>query len=97
MGTRLDQISRVSTDAKRIIGTVVVAVVAMTGVAVSVMAIVVGGVNARIDGLEADMLGMDATLRTVEIALGKLDERLDTLERAILPAALPPADLRRWP
>ena len=95
MGTRPDHNSRVSTDAKRIIGTVVVAVVAMTGVAVSVMAILVGGVNARIDGLEADVLGMDAPLRTVEIALGKLDHRLDTLERAILPAALPPADLRR--
>ena len=97
MGTRPDHNSRVSTDTERIIGTVVVAVVAMTGVAVSVMAIRVGGVNARIDGLEADVLGMDATLRTVEIALGKLDHRLDTLERAILPAALPPADLRRRP
>lgn len=97
MRTRPDHNSRVSTDAKRITGTVVVAVVAMTGVAVSVKAILIGGVNARIDGLEADVLGMDATLRTVEIALGKLDHRLDTLERAILPAALPPADLRRRP
>lgn len=92
MRTRPDHNSRVSTDTKRIIGTVVVAVVAMTGVAVSVKAILIGGVNARID-----VLGMDAPLRTVEIALGKFDQRLDTLERAILPAALPPADLRRRP
>ncbi|MDE0126759.1 MAG: hypothetical protein OXN97_19510 [Bryobacterales bacterium] len=97
MQTRLEYNASVSSDTKSIIGTVTGAVVAMTGVVVSVMAILIGGVNARIDRLETDVLGMDDRLRTVEIALGKVDQRLETLERSILPAALPPADLRRWP
>lgn len=81
-----------STDTKWIIGTIVGAIVAMTGVVVSVMAILIGGVNARIDRLEADVRGLDGRLRAVEIAFGKVDQRLETLERAILPAAAPPAD-----
>ena len=96
----------VSSDTKWILGTVVGAVVTMTGVVVSVMAILIGGVNARIDGvnaridgvnarigrLETDVRSMDDRLRAVEIAFGKVDQRLETLERAILPAASPPAD-----
>ena len=82
----------VSNDTKWIIGTVVGAVVAMTGVVVSAMAILIGGVNARIDRLEADVRGMDDRLRAVEIAFGKVDQRLETLERAILPAASPSAE-----
>ena len=92
MQTWLEYDASVSSDAKWIIGTVTGAVVAMTGVVVSVMAILIGGVNARIVRLETDVLGMDDRLRTVEIALGKVDQRLETLERAILPAALRPAD-----
>ena len=91
--------SSVSSDTKWIIGTVIGAVVAMTGVVVSVMAILIGGVNARIDdvnirisGLETDVRSMDDRLRAVEIAFGKVDQRLETLERAILPAASPPAN-----
>ena len=85
-------LSGVSSDTKWIIGTVVGAVVAMTGVIVSVMAILVGGVNARIDRLETDVRGMDDRLRAVEIAFGKVDQRLETLERAILPGPPPPAN-----
>ena len=81
-----------STDTKWIIGTVVGSVVAMTGVVVSVMAILIGSVNARIDRLEADVRGMDDRLRAVEIAFGQVNQRLETLERAILPAASPPAN-----
>ena len=95
---------RMSPDAKWILGTLVGAVVAMTGVFVSVVAILIGGVNARIAGLETDLRRMDDRLRAVEITLGELDQRLgaveatlgevdqrlETLERAILPA--PPAD-----
>ena len=55
-------------------------------------------VNARIDALRADLKGeiavlrddvrsMDARLRAVEVAFGKVDQRLETLERAVLPAA----------
>ena len=90
--TRLWYDSDVSSDTKWIIGTVIGAVVAMTGVVVSVMAILIGGVNARIDRLETDVRSMDDRLRAVEIAFGKVDQRLETLERAILPAASPPAD-----
>ena len=79
-------------EIKWIIGTVIGAVVAMTGVVVSVMAILIGGVNARIDSLETDVRSMDDRLRAVEIAFGKVDQRLETLDRAILPAASPPAD-----
>lgn len=82
----------VSTDTKWIIGTVIGAVVAMTGVVVSVMAILIGGVNARIERLETDVRSMDDRLRAVEIAFGKVDQRLETLERAILPAPSLPAD-----
>lgn len=82
----------VSTDTKWIIGTVVGAGVAMTGVVVSVMAILIGGVNVRIGRLETDVRSMDDRLRAVAIAFGKVDQRLETLERAILPAASPPAD-----
>ena len=85
-------LSNVSTDTKWIIGTVVGSVVAMTGVVVSVMAILIGSVNARIDRLEADVRGMDDRLRAVEIAFGQVNQRLETLERAILPAASPPAN-----
>lgn len=35
---------------------------------------------------------MDDRLRAVEIAFGKVDQRLETLERAILPSASPPDD-----
>lgn len=54
--------------------------------------------NARIDALRDDLKGeiavlrddvrsMDARLRAVEVAFGKVDQRLETLERAVLPAA----------
>ena len=79
-------------DAKWIIGTVVGAVAAMTGVVVSVMAILIGGVNARFDRLVTDVRRMDDRLRAVEVAFEKVDRRLETLERAILPAASPPAN-----
>ena len=92
MQTRLEYDWSVSSDTKWIIGTVTGAVVALTGVVVSVMAILIGGVNARIDRLETQVRAMDNRLHTVEIAFGQVDQRLETLERAILPAASPPDD-----
>lgn len=54
------------------------------------------GINARLDALDADVRelraevrALDDRLRSVEIAFGKVDQRLETLERAILPAAAP--------
>ena len=92
MQTRLEHDWSVSSSTKWIIGTVIGAVVALTGVVVSVMAILIGGVNARIDRLETQVRAMDNRLHTVEIAFGQVDQRLETLERAILPAASPPDD-----
>ena len=59
------------------------------------------GVNTRIDDLRGelkaeiavlrdDVRGMDARLRAVENALGKVDQRLLTIERVVLPG--PDAD-----
>ncbi|MDE0125501.1 MAG: hypothetical protein OXN97_13085 [Bryobacterales bacterium] len=86
MQTRPKYSRSVSSDTKWIIGTVIAPVV------VSVLAFLIGGVNARIDRLETDVRAMDDRLRTVEIASWKVDQRLETLERAISPAASPPAD-----
>ncbi len=57
-------------------------------------------VNARIDALQgelrtglaeirADIRSLDDRLRAVEVAFGKVEQRLETLERVILPT---PAD-----
>ena len=46
--------------------------------------------NTRIDDLRDDVRGMDARLRAVEVALGKVDQRLLTIERVVLPG--PDAD-----
>ena len=46
----------------------------------------IAGVNARIDRIETRLDGFDERLRNVEIAFGKVDQRLLTIERIILPA-----------
>ena len=76
-----------------IVGTGVGLAVLLTGV----MFALIGGVNARIDDLsaridriETRLDGMDERLRNVEIAFGKVDQRLLTIERVVLPA--PDAD-----
>lgn len=82
--------------------TLVVAIVG-TGLAVitvhaAVMSMLIGGVNARIDDLRADVVqfrgelredvaDMRERLRAVEIGFAKIEQRLETLERAILPPA----------
>ena len=61
----------------------------------------IAGVNARVDDLRADLTaridrietrldGIDERLRNVEIEFGKVDQRLLTIERVILPAPDPP-------
>ena len=42
------------------------------------------------DQLETNMRSMDDRLRAVEFTLTKIDQRLEALERAILPAAATP-------
>ena len=48
-------------------------------------------VRGEMSDLRAEIRALDARLRAVEIELGKVNQRLTTLERAVLPAA-PPAE-----
>ena len=82
-----------STDAKAIIGTILAVAVALGGLLSGQIA----GVNARIGDLanqisemRTDIRRIDDRLRVVEVAFGKVDQRLETLERLHLPA--PDAD-----
>ena len=84
-----------STDTKWIIGTIVPAILVVAGLLSAQISGVDASLNARIDDmngrlerLETDVRGMDDRLRAVEIAFGKVDQRLATLERALLPAAV---------
>ena len=81
-----------SSDTKWIIGTIVPAILVVGGL----LSVQITGVNARIDDLnarlerlETDVRSMDARLRAVEVGFGKIDQRLETLERAILPTVSP--------
>ena len=49
-------------------------------------------VNDRVDRLEARLDGFDELLRAIEVAFGKIHQRLATLERTLLPSATPPHD-----
>ena len=83
-----------STEVRWIIGTIL-----------AVAVIIIGGftmVNIRISDLAAtvaelrddmreDHRGFHNRLRAVEIGFGKVDQRLETLERAIIPS-VPPAE-----
>ncbi|MCY3845325.1 MAG: hypothetical protein OXH69_17515 [Acidobacteria bacterium] len=46
----------------------------------------------RVDRIEVRLDGFDERLRGVEIAFAKVDQRLETLERTLLPPAAPPPD-----
>ena len=82
-----------SNDTKWIVGAALV----LAGLLSAQIAGVNVGVNARIDDLRADLTtrmdrietrldGLDERLRNVEIAFGKVDQRLLTIERVVLPA-----------
>ena len=72
-----------SSDTKWIIGTMLAGMTAMTAVLLTVIVSLVGDVR-------DDVRRMDDRLRAVEIAFGKVDQRLATLERLHLPAPTPP-------
>ena len=85
-----------SMDTKWIIGTGVAVIASVVGSAVAV----VGGVredvraaHAAVDGLRDDMredhTRFDTRLDAVEVAFGKVDQRLLTIERVVLPAPAP--------
>ncbi len=81
-----------STDTKAIVGTTV-----GTGLVVAgLLSAQIAGVNARVDDLRADLRDLrssverfDGRLDAVEVALGKLDQRLLTIERVVLPPSAP--------
>ncbi len=57
----------------------------------------IAAVNVRVDDLRDEMRDIrirlerfDARLDAVEVALGRLDQRLSTIERVVLPSAEPP-------
>ena len=52
----------------------------------------IDGVDARMDRIETRLDGFDERLRNVEIAFAKVDQRLLTLERILLPAPEPPGE-----
>lgn len=85
-----------SSDTKAIIGTIVATGLVVGGLLSAQFSVQIAGVNARIDDLngrlqrlEQDVRSMDDRLREVEVALGKLDQRLLTIERVVLPAPAP--------
>ena len=45
------------------------------------------GMEQRLDRMEQRLDGFDERLRAVEIAFAKVDQRLSTLERSLLPSA----------
>lgn len=77
-----------SRDAQWVIGTIVAAVIALS--------VQMGGIRSDLVEIRADMREMrgdirslDDRLRAVEIAFGKVDQRLATLERLHLPTPDP--------
>ncbi len=89
-----------STDTKWIIGTVVGSAVAVVTTVLTVAGFLFAGINTRIDDVRGElrdfrmevntrMDGFDTRLRNVEIAFGKIDQRLLTIERIILPSQAP--------
>ena len=95
-----------STDTKWIVGTGIAIITAILGtgaVLASLLLTSVAGTNARIDDLRDElrnfrsevntrMDGFDSRLRNVEIALGKVDQRLLIIERFVLPTPEPPME-----
>ncbi len=92
-----------SSDTKAIIGTIVGTGLVVAGLQSTQIAAVntriddvrtgltaqIAGLNTRIDDLAGRMDGIDTRLRNVEIAFGKVDQRLLTLERILLPPQEP--------
>ena len=52
----------------------------------------VDDVNGRLDRIETRLDGFDDRLRNVEISVGKIDQRLLTIERVVLPGPQEPAE-----
>ena len=97
---------RMSTGTKWIIGTGVAIITTIVGtgaVLAGLLLTSIAGVNARIDDVRGElrnfrsevntrMDGFDTRLRNVEIAFGKVDQRLLIIERFVLPTPEQPGD-----
>ena len=83
-----------STEVRWIIGTILAVAVIIIG-GFTMVNIRIGDLAATVaelrDDMREDHRGFDNRLRAVEIGFGKVDQRLETLERAIIPSA-PPAE-----
>ncbi len=81
-----------SADTKAIIGTII-----GTGLVVAgLLSTQIAGMNTRVDDVRADMREMrasmerfDGRLDAVEVAFGKVDQRLLTIERVVIPSPAP--------
>ncbi len=76
-------------DTKWIIGTIIPAILVVAGplsVQITGVNVQIDDLNSRLERLETDVRGMDAGLRGAEVAFARVDQRLETLERALLPA-----------
>ena len=69
---------------------------AVVTIVVTVLSMQIAGVNTRIDDIRADIRDLRADhvrfeerLDSVEVAFGKVEQRLDTLERVLLPSREP--------
>ena len=90
-------------DTRALILTIIGAGLAVVTIVVTVLSMQIVGVNTRIDDVRNDlrdfrtevnarMNGFDTRLRNVEIAFGKVDQRLLIIERVVLPTPEPPAE-----
>ena len=82
----------VSTDTKAIIGTIIGTGLVIAGLLLTQIAGVnnrINDVNNRMDRIEVRLDGFGERLRNVEVTLGKVVQRLLTIERAVLPAPAP--------
>ena len=77
-----------ASDTKWIVGPGVAIITSILASAVAVIAVVVtmiGDVRTDLRDMNGRLDGLDARLCAVEVAFGKVDQRLETLERLQLP------------
>ena len=90
-------------DTRALILTIIGTGLAVVTIVVTVLSMQIASVNTRIDDVRNDlrdfrtevnasMDGFDTRLRNVEIAFGKVDQRLLIIERVVLPTPEPPAE-----
>ena len=90
-------------DTRALILTIIGTGLAVATIVVTVLSMQIADVNTRIDDVRNDlrdfrtevnarMDGFDTRLRNVEIAFGKVDQRLLIIERVVLPTPEPPAE-----